>query len=70
MILNHRASQKDTPTEYTMALDRIEFIAIQCAITSALELIKASGDTLTQSGVDIGIIYAALEIEMRHPTEK
>ncbi len=70
MILHHRKNGIPT-AEYTMALDRVEFIAIQCAVKFALDTIKQSGDPFTEDkSIDLSIIYGALDIELRHPTEK
>lgn len=68
MLVNHRPLAPEQ-TEYTMAMDKVEFIAIQCAVRNALELIKESGDPFTENGINLGIIYAALDVQLHHPNE-
>lgn len=70
MILHHRKNGVPS-AEYTMALDKVEFIAIQCAVKFALEVIKEGGDPFTEDGsIDLSIIYGALDIELHNPVEK
>lgn len=55
--------------DYTMALDKIEFVAIQCAVQFVLDTIKSSENPFTNTGFDLALIYEALNMELHHPSE-
>ncbi len=73
MILHKLNNPRTTDRQsinYTMAMDSVEFIAIQCAVRFALDTIRTSGEPFTDNGIDLSIIYGALDIELHHPTER
>lgn len=76
MIVNHRSSAPKQ-MEYTMAMGRIEKVAIEAAVNSAIKMLSVAeikDPTIAQivlatRSIDLLAIYKALLIELANPNE-